>query len=120
MINPVSRTVDFRLPGRLPPPVESAVRFAIAEALSNAIKHAAPRRMLITAEFAPVTRNAGNAAGLLSIRVSDDGHGGARIGGGTGLLGIEQRLSAFDGTLAVDSPPGGPTTVRMQVPCELS
>ena len=117
MVNPVPTTVDFRLPGRLPPPVESAAYFAIAEALSNAIKHAAPRRILITAEFAP---GPGNAAGLLTVSVSDDGHGGARIDGGTGLLGIERRLSAFDGTLAVDSPPGGPTTVRMQVPCELS
>jgi len=117
MVNPVPTTVDFRLPGRPPPPVESAAYFAIAEALSNAIKHAAPRRILITAEYAPGT---GNAAGLLTVRVSDDGRGGARIGGGTGLRGIERRLSAFDGTLAVDSPPGGPTTVRMQVPCELS
>ncbi|HEX3790663.1 MAG TPA: sensor domain-containing protein [Pseudonocardiaceae bacterium] len=117
MVNPVPTTVDFRLPGRLPPPVESAAYFAIAEALSNAIKHAGPRRILITADYAPGT---GNAAGLVSIRVSDDGHGGASIGGGTGLLGIERRLSAFDGTLAVDSPPGGPTTVRIRVPCELS
>ena len=117
MVNPVPTTADFRLPGRLPPPVESAAYFAIAEALSNAIKHAAARRILITAEYSPGT---GGAAGLLSISVSDDGHGGASIGGGTGLRGIERRLSAFDGTLAVDSPPGGPTTVRMQVPCELS
>jgi signal transduction histidine kinase len=117
MTNPVPTTVDFRLPGRLPPPVESAAYFAIAEALSNAIKHAGPRRILITAEFSPGTADAG---GLLTIRVSDDGHGGASIGRGTGLSGIERRLSAFDGTLAVDSPPGGPTIVRMQVPCELS
>ena len=120
MVNPVPTTVDFQLPGRLPPPVESAAYFAIAEALSNAIKHAAPTRILITAEFAPGPGSAGNAAGLLSIRVSDDGHGGAAIGSGTGLRGIERRLAAFDGTLTVDSPPGGPTTVRMQVPCELS
>jgi signal transduction histidine kinase len=117
MVSPVPVTVDFRLPGRLSPPVESAAYFAIAETLSNAIKHAAPRHILIAAEYTP---GPGNAAGLLTVRVSDDGHGGARIGGGTGLLGIERRLSAFDGTLAVDSPPGGPTTVRMQVPCELS
>jgi len=117
MVNPVPTTVDFRLPGRLPPPVESAAYFAIAEALSNAIKHAAPRRIQISAEFAP---GPGDTAGLLSILVSDDGHGGARIGAGTGLSGIGRRLSAFDGTLVVDSPPGGPTSVRMQLPCELS
>ena len=117
MVSPVPVTVDFHLPDRLPAPVESAAYFAIAEALSNAIKHAAPRRILITAEFAP---GPGNTAGLLSVQVSDDGRGGASIDGGTRLRGIERRLSAFDGTLAVDSPPGGPTTVRMQVPCELS
>ena len=99
MVNPVPTTVDFRLPGRLPPPVESAAYFAIAEAVQRDKARRAPR-IQITAEFAP-----GTAVGrLLSIRVSDDGHGGARIGAGTGLRGIERRLSAFDGTLVVDSP----------------
>jgi signal transduction histidine kinase len=117
LANPVPTTVVIHLPGRLPAPVESAAYFAIAEVLSNAIKHAEARRILITLEF---TRHPDNAAGLLSMQVSDDGRGGARIDGGTGLRGIARRLAAFDGTLVVDSPVGGPTEVRMSLPCGLS
>lgn len=117
LANPVPTTVVIHLPGRLPAPVESAAYFAVAEALSNAIKHAEARRILITVELAHHTDVAG---GLLSMRVSDDGQGGARIDGGTGLRGIERRLAAFDGTLVVDSPVGGPTEVRMWLPCGLS
>jgi signal transduction histidine kinase len=53
------------------------------------------------------------------MRVSDNGHGGADATDGSGLRGIERRLSAFDGTLNVNSPIGGPTDVRMTLPCEL-
>jgi len=58
--------------------------------------------------------------GLLRIDVGDDGRGGADPGRGTGLRGIERRLSAFDGILALSSPPGGPTVATMELPCELS
>jgi signal transduction histidine kinase len=59
-------------------------------------------------------------AGLLRVEVTDDGNGGADPGNGTGLAGIERRLAAFDGILAVNSPVGGPTIVVIEVPCELS
>jgi signal transduction histidine kinase len=49
--------------------------------------------------------------------VTDDGQGGADPRNGTGLQGIERRLAAFDGVLAVSSPPGGPTAVTMEIPC---
>jgi signal transduction histidine kinase len=49
--------------------------------------------------------------------VGDDGQGGADPAGGTGLRGIERRLAAFDGTMALSSPPGGPTIVTMELPC---
>ena len=111
LVNPVPTTVVIDLPGRLPAPAESAAYFAVAEALANAIKHAAADNIRIGVGFAD---------GLLSIRVSDDGRGGAALGAGTGLRGIERRLSAFDGTLTIDSPVGGPTDVRMTLPCELS
>jgi signal transduction histidine kinase len=52
--------------------------------------------------------------------VTDDGAGGAAPGLGTGLRGTERRLSAFDGTLTVASPPGGPTTLAMVLPCASS
>jgi signal transduction histidine kinase len=114
LANPVPTSVVIHLPGRLPAPVESAAYFAVAEALTNAIKHAEANRILIRLEFLE------EDSGRLSILVSDDGRGGASIGAGTGLRGIERRLAAFDGTLVVDSPVGGPTEVRMSLPCELS
>ena len=117
LVNPIPTTVVTRLPGRLPAPVESAAYFAVTEALSNAIKHAQAQHIRITVEFAP---HQGDTAGQLTMRVSDDGHGGASIDIGTGLRGIARRLAAFDGTLAVDSPPGGPTEIRMSLPCASS
>lgn len=114
LANPVPTTVTLRIPGRLPAAVESAAYFTVAEALANAIKHAGARRITVFIEY---TRAGG---GLLSMVVSDDGRGGASLAGGTGLRGIERRLGAFDGTLSVDSPVGGPTDVRMSLPCALS
>ncbi|MFG2259048.1 sensor histidine kinase [Streptomyces mirabilis] len=117
LANPIPTTVVTHLPGRLPAPVESAAYFAVAEALANAIKHAQARHIQITVEFTP---HPSTTAGLLTMRVSDDGRGGARPDGGTGLRGIARRLAAFDGTLTADSPPGGPTEIRMSLPCASS
>lgn len=117
LVNPIPTTVVTRLPGRLPAPVESAAYFAVAEALSNAIKHARARHIRIEVEFTP---HPDGAAGDLTMRVSDDGRGGAAVDAGTGLRGIARRLAAFDGTLTVDSPPGGPTEIRMSLPCASS
>ncbi|WP_406118040.1 sensor histidine kinase [Streptomyces sp. NBC_00989] len=117
LANPIPTTVVTRLPGRLPAPVESAAYFAVAEALTNAVKHAEAQHIGITVEF---TAHPGTTAGLLTMRVSDDGRGGADIDAGTGLRGIARRLSAFDGALSVDSPPGGPTEARMSLPCASS
>jgi signal transduction histidine kinase len=57
---------------------------------------------------------------MLRAEVHDDGVGGADPASGTGLAGLERRLATFDGILAVSSPVGGPTTVVIEVPCELS
>jgi signal transduction histidine kinase len=106
--------VDLRieLPGRPPAPVESAAYFAIAEVLANVVKHSAARSAWVQLEYSSQAR-------LIAI-IGDDGTGGAvpRIGGG--LRGIERRLAAFDGVIAVTSPVGGPTVVTMELPCELS
>jgi len=99
------------LAGRPPEPVESAVYFAITELLTNVSKHAGADQVWIDIR---------HDRGLLRVGVSDDGRGGADPGRGTGLLGIERRLAAFDGVLAVSSPPGGPTVVNMEIPCALS
>jgi signal transduction histidine kinase len=57
---------------------------------------------------------------MICMTVEGDGRGGADAGAGSGLRGIERRLSAFDGRLDVTSPPGGPTVVTMELPCESS
>ena len=107
---PMPTTLDIDLPGRLSAPVESACYFAVAEALANAVKHSGARHAAIRIH---------HKAGVLRIQVADDGAGGADPAQGTGLLGVERRLGTFDGILAVSSPPGGPTMIAMEVPCEL-
>jgi signal transduction histidine kinase len=107
---PIAVTVD--LPERrLAPPVESAAYFAVAEAVTNVVKHSGAGSAWIRLQH-------GNAK--LSVEVGDRGHGGADPHRGTGLRGIERRLASFDGTVSVSSPPGGPTVIFMEVPCELS
>jgi signal transduction histidine kinase len=99
------------LNGRLPAPVESAAYFAVCELLANVSKHAEARQTWVDIR---------HTDGMLRIGVTDNGHGGAAPARGTGLRGIERRLAAFDGVLAISSPPGGPTAVTMEVPCALS
>jgi signal transduction histidine kinase len=103
--------VDSDLQGRLETPVESAAYFAVAEALTNVQRHSG-------ATFAYVSLH--RIGDLLRLEVGDDGQGGAEPGRGTGLIGMERRLAAFDGTMTVSSPPGGPTVVTMELPCVLS
>ncbi len=103
--------VGGTLPGRPPVPVESAVYFTVAECLANVVKHSGA-----TAAWVELRHD----AGLLSVTVGDNGQGGACPGAGTGLQGVTRRLESFDGILAISSPAGGPTTVIMEVPCELS
>ncbi|MCF2532156.1 sensor histidine kinase [Yinghuangia soli] len=109
--SPLHVEVSVDLPGRLEAPVESAGYFAVNEVLTNAAKHAQARNVWVDVRY---------RAGRLRIEVTDDGRGGAALDKGTGLRGIERRLGTFDGTLALDSPRGGPTTVTMELPCVLS
>ncbi|MEZ0578604.1 histidine kinase [Nocardioides sp. MH1] len=103
---PLPVTVSVTLPA-LPPPVESATYFAVAECLANVVKHASATRAWVTAQ---------HDGARLVVVVGDDGNGGADPEG-SGLAGVARRLAAFDGTMSVDSPGGGPTVVRMEVPC---
>lgn len=110
--SPVPVEIRTELPSeRLPAPIESAAYFAIAEALTNVNKHSG-------AHFAWVVMIEVN--GVLSLVVGDDGQGGADLDQGSGLRGIEHRLEAFDGTMQISSPLGGPTVVNMEMPCERS
>lgn len=109
MAVPVS--VDAHLDGRPPAPVESAVYFGIAECLANIGKHAGAAHAWITLT---------HEHDVLRAVVGDDGRGGADPASGTGMLGVMRRLAAFDGTMSVSSPAGGPTLVTLEVPCVLS
>ncbi len=108
LTTPIPVVVDGRVERRLPAPVESAGYFAVAEVLTNVVKHARAERVLILLVLQD---------DVLHLRVQDDGVGGARTTAGGGLSGIERRLAAFDGSLRVDSPAGGPTVVTMHLPC---
>nr|WSY55456.1 histidine kinase [Streptomyces sp. NBC_00886] len=97
--------------GRADAPVESAAYFAVSEVLTNAVKHASADRIWVDLH---------HTDGVLRISVTDNGGGGATVGAGSGLSGVERRLGTFDGVLAVNSPAGGPTMVTMEIPCALS
>jgi signal transduction histidine kinase len=103
-------TVTAEPIGRLTAPVESAAYFAVSELLTNVTKHADAHQAGIDIQY---------GHGMLAICVTDDGRGGANPGHGTGLRGIQRRLAAFDGVLALSSPPGGPTVVQLEIPCAL-
>ena len=103
--------VDVDLVGEPPMPVAAAVYFAVAEALTNAVRHAGAGIVEVGLK---------HADGMLRATVADDGRGGADASRGTGLAGVERRLATFDGILAVSSPAGGPTIIVIEVPCALS
>lgn len=91
---------------RFPSIVEATAYFVVAEALTNAAKHAQATRAWVTAEVRD---------GRLRVEVGDDGAGGA-VAGGPGLLGMDDRVTTVDGELRIDSPPGGPTVVVATLP----
>ncbi|HEX5086230.1 MAG TPA: sensor domain-containing protein, partial [Nocardioides sp.] len=99
------------LPGRPPAPVESAVYFAVAECLANSAKHAGHEHAWVELR---------HEQHVLRVVVGDDGRGGADVERGTGMRGVMRRLAAFDGTMSVSSPVGGPTIVTLEVPCVLT
>jgi signal transduction histidine kinase len=108
---PLPTEVSVELPGRADAPVESAAYFAVSEVLTNAVKHSGADR---------IWADVHHTDGRLRITVTDNGRGGAAVGAGSGLTGVERRLGTFDGVLAVSSPVGGPTMVTMEIPCALS
>jgi signal transduction histidine kinase len=105
---PVPVTVYSALTGRLPGQAENTAYFAAAEALTNVAKHSG-------AATATVTARAGD--GLLVLEVRDDGRGGADPARGSGLTGLADRVAVGGGRMLLSSPPGGPTVLRVEVPC---
>ncbi len=104
---PLAVSVEVDVPRRLPPPVETAAYFVVAEALANAGKHSRARRVEIAIR---------TEGGRLVVEVVDDGVGGADPEG-NGLRGLARRVGALDGRLEVRSPAGGPTAIRAVIPC---
>ncbi|MFC9589421.1 sensor histidine kinase [Streptomyces sp. NPDC056944] len=121
--SPLDVSVGADLRHRPDPPVESALYFAVAELLNNAVKHAGATRVRISLSGGatdPAGPKAGPNGGGVVIEVEDDGRGGAAVRDGGGLAGLRRRLAAFDGTLEIDSPAGGPTRATLEVPCASS
>lgn len=101
--------VSLELPLRFPRPIESTAYFVVAEALSNIAKHSGASRGQIIG---------GYAAGQLTVAVCDNGRGGIDLDAGTGLLGLADRVSVVDGRLKLSSPPGGPSRIVVEIPCQ--
>ncbi len=108
---PVRLMVD--LPRRPPPAIEAVAYFVVAEALTNVAKHAHATQVDISVEVEPDRYGVDR----LRLIVADNGRGGAKHDGGTGLRGLGQRIGSVDGTLRIDSPPGGPTVIVVELPC---
>lgn len=102
---PVDLVVD--LLERPSPAIETIAYFCAAELLTNVVKHSGARH---------VTMEAFHQPGLVTVRVADDGVGGATIETGGGLAGLSERVKTVDGRLQVSSPPGGPTVVTVELP----
>jgi signal transduction histidine kinase len=106
--SPVATTITAVPAGRYPAAIEATAYFVVSEALANVTKHArADGAQVMIREF----------GGRLLVEVSDDGAGGARAEGGSGLRGLADRVASVGGVLRVDSPPGGGTRLAADIPC---
>ncbi|WP_432970351.1 protein kinase domain-containing protein [Dactylosporangium sp. CA-233914] len=105
--SPVPVSLDMRAEGRLPEPVEISTYYIVAEALTNAAKHARASNVTVTVD---------TADGVLLIAIRDDGVGGANFTRGTGLVGLKDRVEALSGRLLLDSPAGAGTSLRVELP----
>jgi signal transduction histidine kinase len=105
--SPVPMELDARLPGRVTESVEVAAYYFVAETLTNTTKHAEASHVDVTVELRD---------GRLWVCVRDDGVGGADPACGSGLVGLKDRIEAFGGTMTLDSPLGGGTTLVAQLP----
>ncbi|MGK5680646.1 sensor histidine kinase [Actinoplanes sp. URMC 104] len=100
--------LDVDLPRRCAASVEATAYFVVAEALTNVTKHSGATSAKVTARLEEQR---------LKVMIEDNGHGGADESRGSGLTGIRRRIEAYDGSLTLTSPAGGPTTMRVELPC---
>ncbi len=109
--SPVPVDVDVSLPGRLPPPIEAAAYYVVSEAMANIAKHSGARHGFVYGRL---------HEGALVLEVRDDGVGGADPAAGSGLAGLADRVAVTDGVMSLSSPRGGPTLLRVEIPCPVS
>jgi signal transduction histidine kinase len=107
--SPIAVDLDMRADGRLPEQVEVSVYYVVAEALTNAVKHARASAVSVTIET-------DTAASVLRVAVRDDGVGGVDFARGTGLVGLKDRMEALGGRLFLNSPHGAGTNLRVELP----
>jgi GAF domain-containing protein len=107
--SPVPVHLEVRADGRLPEPVEVSAYYVVAEALTNAAKHARASAVTVTAE-------SDTAGAVLRLTVRDNGVGGASFTRGTGLAGLKDRVEALGGRIVLDSPRGAGTGLRAEFP----
>ena len=110
---PVSVELDVRVEGRLPEPIEIATYYVVAEALTNAAKHADASTVTVTIE-------SDTAGAVLRVAVRDDGAGGADFTRGTGLACLKDRVEALGGAIVLHSPRGAGTSLRAELPLTLA
>ncbi|HYZ53353.1 MAG TPA: GAF domain-containing sensor histidine kinase [Streptosporangiaceae bacterium] len=101
--------LDIRVEDRLPEPIEIAAYYVVAEALTNAAKHA--HATVVHVQVAV-------GEGVLHVRVRDDGRGGADVTGGSGLAGLKDRAETLGGQILLHSPPGAGTDVQVSLPLD--
>ncbi|NUW37058.1 sensor histidine kinase [Nonomuraea sp. SMC257] len=106
--SPVPVEVRLALEERLPAAVEVTAYYVVTEALANVARHSGASAARVTG---------GAADGTLVLEIHDDGRGGADPGRGTGLTGLADRLAVVGGRLSLSSPAGGPTRMRVEIPC---
>ena len=106
--SPVATTITAVPDGRFPAAIEATAYFVVSEALANVAKHARADGAQVMIRKFP---------GRLLVEVSDDGTGGARSEGGSGLRGLADRVASVGGVLRVDSPSGGGTRLEADIPC---
>ena len=107
--SPIPVQLHLRVDERLPDQIEISAYYIVAEALTNAAKHSGASAVTVTAE-----RDRAN--GALRLQIADNGVGGAEFTGGTGLLGINDRVEALGGRIFLESPRGGGTSLRVDLP----
>ncbi|MFF5250030.1 sensor histidine kinase [Streptosporangium sp. NPDC000095] len=109
--SPLPVHVDVSLPCRLPSPIEVTAYYVVSEALANIAKHSLARRGFVHGRLLD---------GTLVLEIGDDGVGGADPAAGSGLTGLADRVAVTDGVMTLSSPPGGPTSLRVEIPCPVS